>query len=118
MNTPYQGQQPVTDYGHGFSRLKYSATLIAATSTAFTVPGDSPRYKAVIQIVSTVAGSLAPGWMALGVAASAPAGDAFASTDSEMIQPSVVYCREVKADDVIEFLHPEAAHVSIVLYSL
>ena len=48
MIRSYVGQQPVNDFGQQFPSLKYSASVAATTDTTLTVPGDAPRYKALI----------------------------------------------------------------------
>ena len=113
MITPYLSQQPVDDFGLRFSNLKYSATLAAATDTALTIPGDAPRYKAVIKTNSTGV------WVSLNETAAIPAGASFASSDSELVPANSSLCREVKSGDILHFFNTAgAAGVIVVLYSL
>jgi hypothetical protein len=110
LNAPYLSQQPVDDFGLRFSDLKYSATLAATTDTTFTVPGNSPRYKAIIKCSAGV-------WVAHNAVAAVPVGATFQPTTSELASGAVL-CREVKAGDVLHFFCATPAPVSIVLYSL
>jgi len=112
LNAPYLSQQPVDDFGLRFSDLKYSAALAATTDTTFTVPGNSPRYKALIKVSADC-------WVAHNAVAAVPAGATFAATTSELALAEEHLCREVKAGDVIHFFSPTASNAaSIVLYSL
>lgn len=114
MITPYIAQQPVTDFGLGFPSLKYSASLAATTDTTLTIPGNSPRYKAIIKCETD--GNV---WIALNATAAVPAGATFASTTSELITGVNYICREVKAGDVIHCYTASAnTDVSITLYAV
>lgn len=109
---PYLSQQPIDDFGLRFSELKYSAALAATTDTAFTVPGNAPRYKAVIKVKNNT-------WVASNATAAVPAGASFAATTSELIISAKPLCREVKAGDVLHFYTATAStDVSIVLYAI
>lgn len=113
MITPYISQQTVNDFGLGFSSLKYSAALSATTDTTLTIPGDAPRYKAVIKVDANVV------WVAINATAAVPGGTSFAATTSEMISDNNALCREVKAGDVLHFFTATATTaVSVVLYAL
>ena len=112
--TPWVARQMVDDFGLSVSNRKFSATLAASTDTTLTVPGDAPAYMAVIK-----AEGAAQVYMAVGVAAAAPAGATFAATASEMIPYGGVLCREVKAADVLHFLTAGTnIDVSVAFYSL
>lgn len=114
MITPYVSQQPVDDFGLMFAGKKYNATLAITTDTTLTVPGDAPRYKAVIKCEP--AGQV---WVANNVAAAAAVGSTFAATASELLTESQKMCREVKAGDVLHFYSITATtDVSVVLYAL
>lgn len=111
MITPYNTQQPVTDYSLQFTDSKYNATLAATTDTTLTVPGTFPAYKAVIKVKNIT-------WVALNATAAVPAGATFAATTSEMVSPNLPMCREVKAGDVLHFYTATATtDVSVVLYA-
>lgn len=111
--TPYLGQQPVTDFSQRFATLLYSATLAISTDTTLTIPGDAPRYKALIKCEP--AGEV---WVALNNTASIPAGASFAATNSEMILENGV-CREVNSGDVLHFFSATASNdVSVALYGI
>lgn len=113
MITPYLSQQPVDDFGLGFASLKYSAALAATTDTALTIPGNAPRYKAIIKVDTNLV------WVALNATAAVPAGTSFAATTSELIPDNEPLCREVKAGDVLHFFTATATtNVSVVLYAL
>ena len=112
--TPYLSQQPVDDFGSLFTNLKYSANLAATTDTTLTIPGDAPRYKAVIKVESN--GLV---WVANNAVAAVPAGATFAATTSELVTDAKSLCREVKAGDVLHFYTGTAnIEVSVVLYAL
>lgn len=114
MTTPYLSQQPVDDYGLPFASIKQSATLAASTDTTMTVPGNSPRYKAVMKAETD-----AVVWVANGATASVPVGATFAAVSSEMIPVNGVLCREVKAGDVLHFITAGTdIDVSVVFYAL
>lgn len=111
---PYLAQQPITDFSFRFSNLKYSATLAATTDTSLTVPGNAPRYKAVIKVKT-------PGvvWVALNGTAAVPVGASFASTTSELIYNTDGLCREVIAADVLHFYTASSSiDVSVVFYAI
>lgn len=113
--TPYISQQPIDDFGGRFATLKYSATLAATSDTTLTIPGNAPRYKAVIKLGLS---NTALVWMALNATAAVPAGGTFAATTSELIDTMRI-CREVKAGDVLHFYTPTAStQVSVVLYAI
>jgi hypothetical protein len=114
MATPYIAQQTVTDFGLRFADLKYSAKLAITTDTTLTIPGNAPRYKAVIKCVT--AGEV---WVAANATAAATAGTTFAASTSEMITGNYPICREVKAGDVLHFFSSTATtDVSVILYAL
>ena len=111
---PYTSQQPVDDFGLGFSKFKYSASLAATTDTTFTVPGDAPSYKAVMKVE---ANGLV--WVAVNAVAAVPAGATIVATTSELINDAKSLCREVKPGDVLHFYTATAGtDLSIVLYGL
>ncbi len=117
MITPYLSQQPVDDFSLRFSNLLFSATLAATTDTAWTVPANAGRYKALIKANGLV-------WVALqplgtpAVVAGVPAGASFASTTSELVDDANRICRDVRAGDILHFFAPAAStEVSIMLYS-
>jgi hypothetical protein len=113
--TPYISQQPIDDFSARFATLKYSATLAATTDTTLTIPGNAPRYKAVIKLGLS---NTALVWMALNATAAVPAGGTFAATTSELID-TIRICREVKAGDVLHFFTATAStQVSVVLYAI
>lgn len=111
MNTPYVAQQTVDDYGQPFSTLMYSATLASNVDTTLTIPGNSPRYKALIKANTPV-------WVALNDVADNPIGATFLPTTSEITLLNRGVCREVKSGDVLHFLSTSPASVSVVLYSM
>lgn len=112
--TPYISQQPVDDFGLRFSNLKYSASLAATTDTTLTVPGDAPRYKAVMKVENN--GLV---WVATNATAAVPAGASFAATTSELITDAKSLCREVVAAEVLHFYTTTAGtDVSVVFYPL
>ncbi len=112
MTTPYISQQTVNDFGNRPASFQYSASVAASTDTSLTVPGKSPRWKAVIKVENLT-------WFALNATAAVPAGGTFASTTSEMILPGERICREVSADDVMHFISATAGtDVSVVLYAV
>lgn len=114
MITPYLAQQPVDDFGFRFADLKFSANLAASTDTTVTIPGDAPRYKAVMKVEQN--GLV---WVANNETAAVPAGATFAATNSELINDAKSLCREVKAGDVLHFITATAnTEVSVVLYAL
>ncbi len=109
---PYLGQQPVTDYGHRFSELKYAVKLPANSAVALAIPGDYPRYKAVIKALPGSRICVASN----AVAVFAP-GATFAPIVSEIV-PEGGMCREVKAGDSLSFISDIVnTFVSVVLYS-
>lgn len=112
MTTPYLSQQPVDDFGLRFADLKYSAALAVTTDTTLTIPGNAPRYKALIKVKNNT-------WVALNAAAAVSAGSTFAATTSELVTSAEPLCREVKAADVLHFFTATAAtDVSVVLYAI
>lgn len=113
MVTPYISQQPVDDFSLRFSNLKYSASVAATTDTTFVIPGDAPRYKALIRVEPDDVV-----WIAVGETAAVPAGAAFASTTSEMLTGNERICREVKAGETLHFYSTAGANVGISLYAL
>ncbi len=114
MVTPYLSQQPVDDFGFRFSDLKYSANLAASTDTTLTIPGNAPRYKALIKVEQN--GLV---WVANNETAAVPVGATFAAVSSELVNDAKSLCREVKAGDVLHFITATAnTEVSVVLYAL
>ena len=114
--TPYTAQQPVSDFGLRFAGLKYSATLTASTATTLTVPGMSPRYKAVIKGGIAGQGQL---WVAYNAVPAVPAGASFAVTTSEMVGINQEICREVNAGDTLRFITAgTGVDVSVVFYAV
>lgn len=114
MTPPYTSQQPVDDFGLRFSNLKYSASLAATTDTTLTIPGNAPRYKAVIKVENN--GLV---WVALNATAAIPVGGTFAATTSELITDAKSLCREVTSGDVLHFYTSTAGtDVSVVLYAV
>lgn len=112
FNAPYVSAQPVNDFGLTTSKIKFSATLALGSEQTITVPGDSPRYKAIFRVEP---GPNREVWYALNETAEVPAGSTFVSTTSELIP----VCREVKAGDVLHFISDLAdVQVSVVFYSL
>jgi hypothetical protein len=113
MVTPYNAQWTVNDFGQPFATLKYSASLAATTDTTLTVPGDAPKYRALIKVETN--GLV---WVALNATAAVPAGGTFAATTSELITDDRTLCRYVKAGDVLHFYTAGSGiDVSVVLYS-
>ncbi len=113
--TPYLSQQPIDDFGALFATLKYSVTLGANSDTTLTIPGNAPRYKAVIKLGLS---NTAKVWMALNKIAAVPVGNTFAATNSELID-TIRTCREVKSGDVVHFITTTAStDVSVVLYAI
>ncbi len=111
---PYLSQQPVDDFGLRFAGLKYFILLSANTDTPVPIPGDAPRYKAVIKVSNA-----GPVWVALNEAALVPNSPTFAETTSELVLSGEALCREVKAGDALFFRSGVAANqVSVVLYAL
>ncbi len=112
MISPFLGQQPIDDFGLFFDSVKYNASLISSSDTALTIPGVAPRYKAVIKVTGPV-------WVAYNNTAASPGSSAFIATNSELINVSQNFCREVRAADVLHFFSlSSSADVSVVLYSL
>lgn len=108
----FNSQRPVDDFGLPFSKTIYSADLAAATDTTLTVPSTAKYFKAVITVES--GGDV---WVALNATAAVPAGAAFASTTSELVNGSSHRCREVEAGDVIHFITASAnTTVSVAFY--
>lgn len=113
MIKPYTSQQPVDDFGLLFPDLKYSAALAATTDTTLTIPGNAPRYKAIIKVDSNLV------WVALNATAAVPAGMSFAATTSELVSDNKTLCREVRSGDVLHFYTATATtNVSVVLYAI
>lgn len=111
---PYIAQQTVNDFGQVFSNQYWTASLAATTDTTLTVPGDAPRYKAVIKVkpASVV-------YIALNATAAVPAGTTFAASTSELLCASQTTCREVKAADVLHFYTATGStDVSVVFYAI
>lgn len=114
MTTPYIAQQTVNDFGLRIADIQYSARLAITTDTTLTIPGNAPRYKAVIKCMPT--GYV---WVATGAVADDPAGSTFAATTSEMLTSAYPICREVKAGEVLHFFSSTATtDVSVSLYAL
>lgn len=112
MNTPYTSQQPIDDFGLRFADLLFSATLTSGSSTTLTIPGNSPKYKAVIK-------SSGLAWVALNGTAAVPASSSFTTSTSEMINYTVNLCREVNSGDALEFISSVAStQIGVTLYSL
>lgn len=113
MVTPYNAQWTINDFGQSFASLKYSASLAATTDTSLTVPGDAPKYRALIKVET---GSDV--WVALNETAAVPAGASFASVSSELLPGGSEVCRYVKAGDVLHFITAGATvDVGVVFYS-
>lgn len=113
MLKSYLAQQPVDDFGLQFSNLLYNATVAATTDTTLTVPGDAPRYKAVIKCGTDVVM-----WVALNQVADVPAGGTFAADTSELVPVNGVLCREVAKADVLHFYSTAGGDVSVSFYAL
>lgn len=114
MITPYLAQQTVTDYSSRFSNLKYSATLAITTNTTLTVPGNAPKYKAVIKCMPS--GQV---WVAINATAAAPGGSTFAATTSELLTEDYPLCREVNAGEVLNFFSSTATtNVSVSFFAV
>lgn len=114
--TPYKGNQPIDDFGQQFASLKYSGTLAANTPSTLTIPGDAPRYKALIRVQ-------APGivWVANNATAAVapPAAGTLTTSTSELITNYGTICREVKSGDVLSFVSATAnTVVGVVLYGM
>jgi hypothetical protein len=110
---PYVSQQPVDDFGLGFTNLLYSAALATGVDTSLTIPGMSHHYKVLIKV-----GDPAVVWVSLNQTAAIPVGTTFASSSSELV-PSQGLCREVNSGDVLHFITQSgSANVSIALYSV
>ena len=113
--TSYTSDQPVDDFGLGFSKLKFSASVPGSTEKTLTVPGDAPRYKVIMK--SEASGTLSPSpvWVAVNATAALPAGADFALSTSELLPVA----REVRAGDVLSFFTSVAdTDVSVVFYAL
>jgi len=114
MVTPYLAQQTVTDFGSRFSNLNYSATLAINTDTTLTVPGNAPKYKALMKCAP--AGEV---WVCVGATAAKPAGASFAAVTSEMLNGAYPLCREVKAGEVLHFYSSTATtDVSVSFFAV
>ena len=114
MITPYTSLHQVNDFGLTPCNLKYSATLAASTDTTLTVPGQAPRYKAVIKAEAD-----AVVYFAVGAVAEVPAGAGFAVSTSEMIPVNGTLCREVKAGDILHFFTAGVSiDVSVCFYAV
>lgn len=117
--TPYTAQQPIDDYGLRFPGKKFSAKLAITTDTTLTIPGDAPKYKAVMKCIRTAGTLPAEVWVAYNATAAGSAGTTFASTTSELLTEDCPLCREVNAADVIHFFSSTATtDVSVVLYAV
>jgi len=114
LQTPYLAKEPTDDFGLRFPSAKYSASLAMTTDTTLTVPGDAPRYKAVIKAETD--GVV---WVANGATAAVPVGATFAAVSSELVPVNGVLCREVKAGDVLHFITGGSnIDVSVVFFSM
>lgn len=114
MNIPYIAQLRVDDYGLPFSTLKYSVKLPATTDKTLTVPGSSPKFKAVMRAES--GGEV---WVALNATAAVPVDADIDPVSSELIPINGTLCREVSAGDVLHFItRGTDIDVGIVFYSL
>jgi hypothetical protein len=112
MTTPYLAQQSINDFGSRPSDLQFSAALAASTDTALIIPGDAPRYKALIHAENKT-------WVALNATAAAPAAVTFAKTTSELMTAGSTICREVKAGDVLHFFSATATTaIGVSLFAL
>lgn len=112
MTTPYISQQPVDDFGARLASRLYSVTLGASTEETLTVPGDAPRWKAIVTVKNDT-------WFTVNATAAVPAGATFAASTSELIMPGEKLCREVKAGDVIHVISATATtDVGIVFYAV
>jgi len=112
--TPWTALNMTDDFGLRPSNLKYRATLPASADRSMTVPGDAPRYMAIIK-----AEGAAQVYVAVNQPAETPIGSTFAATGSEMVPYGGVLCREVEADDVLHFITAGTdIDVNVVLYSL
>lgn len=117
MITPYLSQQPIDDFGLRFSDLKFNALVAVTTDTALTIPGNAPRYKAVIKVMVVDAADNGVSWVAINATAAPPAGATFAATTSELLTNQAIG-REVKAGDVLHFYSTAATNISVALYSV
>lgn len=110
MLSPYLSQQPIDDFGLGFS-LMFSSIMVASTDSPLTIPGNAPRYKALIKSSGEV-------WVSLNAVAQLPIAGPFLQKNSEMVNAGYVVCREIVAGDVIHFISSGTPDVNVVLYAL
>lgn len=126
MTTMYKLQKDVAGYngfGLQFSDQKYTATLAANADTSLTVPATgvlgapADTINKFIAIVGIESGATV--FCALNVAASAPAGAAFAASASEIIIGGQYYARIVQAGDVLHFLSVAGnTDISVAFYAM
>lgn len=106
---PYLSDQPVDDFGLSMANHMYDTLLAASTEQTLTVPGDAPRYKAVLSF-----GASGDVWVGVNNTATEPGG-AFAATQSRL-NPR---CIEVRAGDELHFISANAnTPVSVAFYAL
>lgn len=97
-------------FGLPFSINNDSATLAQNTDTTLTVPSFSGHYIAIFAYEQG-----ATVWVSLNATATTPAGNTFASTNSQM-NPTARY---VKAGDVLHFITGDTtAQVSVSFYAI
>lgn len=114
MTAPYISQQPVDDFGLTFADLKFSAYITGGTEATLTIPGNSPRYKALI-----TAGDVGDIWVSKNATAQPSVPGNFIPSTSELVPIIRTICREVKAGDVLHFTNNISdAEVGVVLYAL
>lgn len=117
INSNITGAQ---DFGLPFCTAVYTARLAVTTDTSLTVPSEVPaglpgfkgRFIAVFSYAKAVTKDV---WVAVGIAASAPAGAGFALSPSEL-NPTAKY---VNSGDVIHMFAVVAdTDVSIAFYAI
>lgn len=109
-------------FGLLFTDTAYSCTLTASTNTTLTVPSVSPpggsSYEGIAQPILVAIFSYTSGndvWVANNATASAPAGNTFAATPSELMTEGMA--RQVKGGDVLNFFTTgTSVKVSVLFY--
>lgn len=115
INTSYNSQQPINDFGLPFSKIKYSASIPVDVGKTLEIPGKSPRYMAVIRYEQKTGLKL---YVSLNVEVTIPSDNSFTDTSTEICPK----CRLVKSGDILHFKARdgdiETVDITVVLYSL
>lgn len=119
MTVPFLAQQPVDDFGHRISDIKFSCSLLPSNEESVVIPGAAQKYKALIKYSSVGANV----WVAINNTAALPAGNTFVATLSELVNINGI-CREVRNGDTLSFIFEDPTStitecaVSISLYAM